>query len=93
MVVDARAEIKGGGEPMPVTGFLSLVLLPAHDELLITYQKSPDDELCFIRWAGSSKSAEVLGRKMQLMPMGQYCSNQALLQRSLSDTLACLVSI
>lgn len=44
--------------------------------MLITYQKSPADGLCFIRWAGSPKSAEVLVRKMRLMPMGQHCSNQ-----------------
>lgn len=44
--------------------------------MLTTYQKSPADGLCFIRWAGSPKSAEVLVRKMRLMPMGQHCSNQ-----------------
>lgn len=54
------------------------LLLPAHAELLVTHQKSPGDGLCFIRWAGSSKPAEVLVRKMRLMPMGQHCSNQLL---------------
>lgn len=44
--------------------------------MLIIYQKSPADGLCFIRWAGSRKSAEILVRKMWLMPMGQHCSNQ-----------------
>lgn len=52
------------------------LLLPAHAELLIAYQKRRGDGLCLITWPGSSKSAEVLERKTQPMPMGQHCSNQ-----------------
>lgn len=44
--------------------------------VLITHQKSLADGLCFIRWAGSPKSGEVLVRKTWLMLMGRHCSNQ-----------------
>lgn len=62
-------------------------------ELLITYQKSPGDALYFIRWAGSSKSAEVFTRSTPLVAMGQPCSNQAFSRDFFLKHLSVLLSI